>query len=188
VTSTDDEKSVESRLIDFNRLVKVCAQPLLAVDVPQSDAHLIADTFVRSEAEGAASHGVSRLPQLIRRIQAGVVEPRTRLETDVEGPATAALNANNGIGQVVAQRAMEMAVSKAETVGVAVVTVRESSHFGRAGHAASLAAEAKLIGLAASNASPRVVSDVGARPILGNNPWAVAIPTDDNPICCGHGE
>lgn len=182
MTPADDQPQSEPLIVDLFQLIEMCAEPLRAAQVPDDDARLVAETIVRSEAEGALSHGVIRLPQLIHRIQIGVVEPRTRLEVISDGPATAALNANNGIGQIVAERAMRMAISKASEVGVAIVTARESSHFGRAGHSASLAAEEGLIGMAASNASPRVVAEVGARPILGNNPWAAAVPTDDKPL------
>jgi LDH2 family malate/lactate/ureidoglycolate dehydrogenase len=40
--------------------------------------------------------------------------------------------AGNGLGQVIAARAMGMAIGKANTTGLGTVAVRNSSHFGRA--------------------------------------------------------
>lgn len=170
------------RPVPLEELVEMCLQPLEGVGVPSDDARLVAETLVRSEAEGAVSHGVGRLPQLVRRIQVGAVRAETDLSIDGEAPAVAAIDAHHGIGQVVADRCMRMAISKAGTTGTALVTARNSSHFGRAGHPAAVAAEQEMIGFAASNASPRVVGEPGARPVLGNNPWAVAFPSSEGPV------
>lgn len=157
-------------------LQRLCTATLVHVGVPPDDAALVAETLVRSEAEGAVSHGIARLPTLVRRIRAGVVAPALRFEVTKESGTVATVDAHDGIGQVVAARAMQLATTKAKAAGLGAVAVRNSSHLGRAGHPAAIAAEAGLIGVAASNASPRLVAAPGARAVLGNNPWAVAVP------------
>jgi L-2-hydroxycarboxylate dehydrogenase (NAD+) len=170
------------RPIGYGELVEACAEPLQRVGVPAGDARLVAGTLVRAEAEGAVSHGIARLPALLERLQRGVAEPVARLWVARETAATAVVDGGNGLGQVIASRAMRMAIGKASTVGLGAVAVRNSSHFGRAGHWAVMAAERGLIGIAASNASPRLVAGPGMRPVLGNNPWSVAIPADPSPL------
>jgi LDH2 family malate/lactate/ureidoglycolate dehydrogenase len=118
------------------------------------------------------------LPPLLKRIQQGSVKPTTAMAVVKDTPTTAILDAADGIGQVAAYRAMELAIEKAASAGLGVVTVINGGNFGRAGHPASLAAEHGMIGIAASNASPRLVPNAGMKPVLGNNPWSVAIPTN----------
>lgn len=174
--------SADSTLVSLSPLTAACAETLVAVGMRPVDADLTAETFVRSEAEGAFGHGLIRLPVLVDRIKAGSVDPRARLEVLSEGPAVLAADGRHGVGQVLAAQAMEHACAKAAACGIGLATVRNSSHFGRAGHSAVLATAHGFLGIAASNASPRVVPGPGVRPILGNNPWAVAAPASPTPV------
>ena len=165
-----------------NDLLALCRRALSSVGVCDDDANLVANTLVRGDAEGAASHGISRLPSLLRRVQAGLVTPEMRFEILRESDATASVDVHSAIGQVVADRAIQLAIEKTRRIGIGAVSVRNSTHLGRAGHAATTAAETGFIGIVASNASPRVVPYAGARPVLGNNPWAMAVPTTTAPL------
>jgi len=168
--------------IQIAHLERICSSVLESVGVPSDDASLTARLLVRSEAEGAASHGLLRLPPLLERILQGSVKPVTTMAVVKESPTTAILDAADGIGQVAGYRAMELAIQKATSAGLGAVTVINGGNFGRAGHPAALAADRGMIGIAASNASPRLVPNAGMKPMLGNNPWAVAIPTSDVPV------
>jgi LDH2 family malate/lactate/ureidoglycolate dehydrogenase len=86
------------------------------------------------------------------------------------------MDGDNGLGPVVAEAAMELAVDKAKRQGVAAVAVRRSNDFGMAGFYARMALTQQMIGIASSNTSPRVVPPGGSRSMLGNNPLAIAIP------------
>ncbi|MEC5293129.1 Ldh family oxidoreductase [Aurantimonas sp. C2-6-R+9] len=175
-------ESINPTVLTLDQLVHVCATALEHIGVSRLDATLVSELLVQSEAEGALSHGVSRLPMLLRRIQAGSVKPRTPMTPVRDSLTTALLDAQDGIGQVAAIRGMEAAVKKAASMGLGAVTVVNGGNFGRAGHPALIAANSGMIGIAASNASPRVISGEGMRPVLGNNPWAVAIPTAGDPV------
>jgi L-2-hydroxycarboxylate dehydrogenase (NAD+) len=168
--------------IQIAHLERICSSALESVGVPSDDASLTARLLVRSEAEGAASHGLLRLPPLLERIRQGSVKPVTAMALVKESPTTAILDAADGIGQVAGYRAMELAIQKATSAGLGAVTVINGGNFGRAGHPASLATDHEMIGIAASNASPRLVPNAGMKPMLGNNPWAVAIPTGGIPV------
>jgi LDH2 family malate/lactate/ureidoglycolate dehydrogenase len=89
------------------------------------------------------------------------------------------LDAARGFGYVAAYRAMGRAIEKARTVGIAMVGVRNSNHFGIAGYHALQAAEQGLIGFALTNARAEMAPWGSAQPVLGTNPWGVAIPRRD---------
>lgn len=171
-----------STRVDVATLQQVCSEPLQAVGLSAADAALAAAAILLSETEGAASHGLIRLPLLVARLKAGLVNPHTHLEIVHATTSTALIDAHNSVGLVVSARAMDVAITRARDSGIGAVAVRESSHLGRTGHPAAQAARAGFIGYAASNASPRVVAQAGATPILGNNPWAFAFPTAGEPL------
>jgi LDH2 family malate/lactate/ureidoglycolate dehydrogenase len=124
---------------------------------------------------------VARLRRYVIGTRDGKIAPRERPRVVRETPATALVDAGNGLGQPAAIFAMELAVAKAEAVGVGVVAVRHTNHFGIAGYYATRPLERGLIGFATSNASPQVTPTHGAQPLFGTNPVAVALP-------CGDGE
>jgi len=174
--------AVETVTVPYDDLCQLGARALQHLGASPRAAGIAAETIVRSEAEGAVSHGMSRLPILIRRIRAGGIDATATAEVVRETASTAVLEGNNGIGQVLATDAMEAAIGKARETDLALVVVRNGSHLGRLGHFATIAAEAGMLGYAATNASPRIVPQAGASPVLGNNPWAMAVPTGGTPV------
>jgi LDH2 family malate/lactate/ureidoglycolate dehydrogenase len=98
-----------------------------------------------------------------------------------ETPSTAVLDGDQGLGLVVAQEAMKIAIAKAEKVGTGWVSVQNSNHFGIAGYHAMLALEHNMIGIAMTNASPLVAPTFSIDKMLGTNPIAVAAPAGNQP-------
>ena len=86
-------------------------------------------------------HGVPRLRNYITRLQNGQVEANPEVVVVREMPSTALVDGANGLGMVVGQRAMEIAIKKAEVTGAGFVSVRNSSHYGIAGFYARMALE-----------------------------------------------
>ena len=53
------------------RLQDFIQQALNAVGLPNADAQTVAELMTAADLQGSDGHGVSRLPQYIRRIKAG---------------------------------------------------------------------------------------------------------------------
>jgi len=108
---------------------------LTGVGVPQADAEIVADVLVTADRLGIDSHGISRLkPIYYTRIKQGILNPVTKIDVVKEGPTTAVLDGNHGMGHVISVRATEMAIKKAKEYGMGMVAVRNSSHYGIAGY------------------------------------------------------
>ena len=144
---------------------------------PREEAATLADTLVQADLRGVESHGTMRLPMYARRARAGGIRLPTQPVISETGPASAAIDGRHGCGQVLALRAMELAVAKAKATGCGVVTVRNSNHFGAAAYYTLYAVRHGCIGIAMTNASPRLAPTGGAERLLGNNPWSIAAPT-----------
>ena len=148
------------------------------VGVPENDARIVANVLIESDKRGIDSHGISRLKMYYDRIRSRQQLPTTKLVIERETPGIAVLNANNGMGQVAAKKAMELAIEKAKNVGIGMVVVGHSNHFGIAGYYTAMAAEKGMIGMCGTNARPSVAPTWGVEPFLGTNPFAIAVPTD----------
>jgi LDH2 family malate/lactate/ureidoglycolate dehydrogenase len=149
---------------------------LARVGVPPADARTVTDTLVEADLRGVHSHGVMRLPNYVKRIQAGLVSATASLEITTQGAAFAQMDAHNSLGQVAGVAAIDLAVHKAREAGVGVVGVAHSTHFGAAAYYVMRAAAEQMIGIAITNTLPLMPPVGGAAPVVGNNPIAYAIP------------
>jgi LDH2 family malate/lactate/ureidoglycolate dehydrogenase len=86
------------------------------------------------------------------------------------------IDAERRLGVIVGPRAMRLAITKARAVGVGVVTVYNSGHFGAIGHYALQAAREDMVGVCFTGAGLSVVPTFAAKPLLGTNPIAIAAP------------
>ena len=153
----------------------------LAIGCSKDHAKLAADVLIRSDLRGIDSHGVARLSGYVRLWEAGRINPAPDIRVVHDTPSTAVVDGDQGLGLVVAPKAMEIAMEKAEKVGTGWVSVKNSNHFGIAGYHTLMAVEKDMIGIAMTNASPLVAPTFAIERMLGTNPIAVAIPTDDEP-------
>ncbi len=149
--------------------------------VPIEDCKIVVDVLLESDRRGIESHGCNRFkPIYIDRILEGIQNPVTELEIVRETPSTAVIDGNNGMGQVIAYRSMEMAIQKAKKCGLGMVACRNSTHYGIAGYYASMAVKEGMIGITGTNARPSIAPTFGVENMLGTNPLTIGMPTDED--------
>ena len=173
---------LEDVLVDAGRLRAACGAIYRAIGVDGAGADVIADRQVWADLRGVFSHGTRLLPRYIQSYHSGAFNPRPAVAVVRDGPGTAVWDADRSIGHVVARAAMLAAIDKARTVGVGVVAIRNSVHFGAASAYSILAAERGLIGFTTSTGGPpNVVVFGGREPGVSNNPVAWAVPAGEEP-------
>ena len=160
-------------LEDIDKVTRGC---LASVGVPGRSIDTILDTIHYANRRGVSTHGVGRLPLYVNKIKAGHFEADALIETVTDFGAMAVLDGNNGFGQTVAYRAMEIAISKAKEFGVSIVGVRNSNNFGTAGYFGNMAAEAGMAAIIFANAAPAIAPTGGTKAIFGTNPICYAFP------------
>lgn len=173
--------SAETRpYVPFELMNDFMIEVFKKVGVPAEDAVICADVLLESDRRGVESHGCNRFkPIYIDRIDAGILDPVTRFEVIRETPTTAVADGHNGMGMVVAYKAMQMAIEKARVLGMGMVAVRNSTHFGIAGYYATMASQQDMIGICGTNARPSIAPTFGVENMLGTNPLTFAMPTDE---------
>ena len=141
------------------------------------DAAEGADVLTMTDLRGVETHGVSNMLRVyVRDYRAGKLDPRPGWRMVRESPGTAVIDAEKRLGIILGPRAMRLAMDKARQVGVGIVTVYNSGHFGAIGHYAMQAAQADMVGTCFTAAGLHVVPTFAAKPLLGTNPIAVAAP------------
>ena len=165
-----DVSITSSALHDFS------VATLVAAGIPADHAATVADVLVFADERGVASHGTMALDHYVHHLQSGGVNPSPNVRVLSEAAAYAVVDADNSLGAVAASFAIRLAIRKAGEAGLALVTVRNSNHFGAGAYYAMLAAQAGMIGEVFSNVPPMMAPTGGKRRMLGNNPLSIAVP------------
>ena len=149
---------------------------LIAAGVRADHADLVAESLVSANLRGVDSHGIHLLSSYLDQIAAGDVDPVATGEVVSESGGCLVYDGKNGLGQVVSNICVAHATRLAAANGIAIVTARESNHFGSAAWWARRIAEAGQIGLVFCNASPIVAPWQGKEGRFGTNPICMAVP------------
>ncbi|MGL4649934.1 MAG: Ldh family oxidoreductase, partial [Caldilineaceae bacterium] len=112
------------------------------------DARLVAEVLVTTDMWGIHTHGTRHLRNYLRKMRAGGIDTQAVPEVVSEGEVWAIIDGHAAIGMVPSCMAMELAIRKARTYGLAYVGVHNSGHFGAAGYYANMAIPHDMIGVA----------------------------------------
>lgn len=154
--------------------------------LPLEDARLAATARLESalrQPAGLDAFSIMRLHNTVRRLQEGGINARPCITVVREQTHIALLDGDNGLGSVVGTRAMECCLAKAQGQGLALVGIRNSTTLGMMAFYAMRALEHHAIGFVATNTELKIGLPPwgGVTPALGNNPFALAIPTGQEP-------
>jgi LDH2 family malate/lactate/ureidoglycolate dehydrogenase len=149
---------------------------LAAAGVPEHKAKIVAGSLVASNLRGVDSHGIQLVTFYVDQLLAGEMDPVTDGRVVSESGSCLLFDARNGLGQWVAEICCGHAIRIAKEHGVALVTARESNHFGAcAWWAQKMRAEGQ-IGIVMCNASPIVPPWQGREGRFGTNPICMSVP------------
>lgn len=166
----------------YEELKCFCEDAFQRFGFKKEDAVIITDVLLLSDLYGIESHGTSRLIKYHKDICNGLIKIDAQPEIVFETPVSAVIDAHDAMGHVVAYKATKLAIEKAKQVGMAFVTVRNSTHYGIAGYYAKMAADEGLIGISTTNTNAIMVPTFGKQAMLGSNPLAISCPADPYPF------
>jgi len=171
---------MKSDNVSLDKLNVFVAKVFEVYGVPKKDAEICSAVLLESDRRGIESHGVNRFkPVYLDRISEGILNPVTNYEVIRETKTTAVIDGHDGMGMVIAEKAMATAIKKAKRYGMGMVAVRNSSHDGIAGYYTSMACKEGCIGITGTNARPSIAPTFGVSNMLGTNPLTFGMPTDE---------
>lgn len=165
-------------------LVELVERALLRRRVPQADAAFTALALVETSLRGVDTHGLRLLPVYLKELAGGRASPTPELRWAEDRGAVRTLDAGGALGIVAGRAAVDEASRIAGALGVGVVTVYNSNHFGAAAVYALALARRGLIGIVASNSDALVAAFGGRRASLGTNPLCMAVMSESGDEFC----
>ena len=140
-----------------------------------------AQALVAADAQGLASHGVSRVPQYATHIRLGRVDGAAVATVARSKGGAVLVDAADGLAFPACVLAVDEAIARAREHGVAFAGVRNSHHFGAASHHLEPVAAAGLVGFAFGNSPSAMPAWGGKHAIFGTNPIAAVFPRHGAP-------
>ncbi len=161
---------------------QACMRALELAGTPPDHAATQTDLLLEAELRGRASHGLLRLPRIIERIRNGVADPKTRGTAVWRSPAFLDMDGERGLGPVIALAALAQIRERARETGIAIAAVSNNNHIGMLALYAESAAREGQILLALSTSEALVHPWGGRHALIGTNPIAIGVPTEDEPF------
>src|SRR5258705_6437123 len=168
-------------LAPAGKLLAFCRACFEKLGLSPQNARLTAENLIFANLRGVDSHGVIRMKIYAERLRAGGFKPKAQPKVVSNRESAALIDGRHGVGQVAATAAMKLAIAKAKKTGAAVVSVKNSNHFGASAFYAMRALEHGMIGFASTNAGPTMAPTGGREGRLGNNAMAIAVPAGKCP-------
>ena len=163
-------------IVDVKKYKAFCVKALINCGVKPEAAEAVADCCVMTDMMGITTHGTVNLPKYINKMNHGGLNGQTTPTVITEGPTWARLDGEGGFGMYNGRYAMDLAMKKADEVGMSIVTVKDSGHFGACSCYSVYAAEKGYLAIAMSNTNKLMCVPGGKGNIIGNAPISYALP------------
>lgn len=168
--------------LPYRDVEQFCKKVFAGYGFSEKESAEITEVLLDADLSGIESHGIQRLIRYHKEILSGYVDLHAKPEIIKETPLSATVDGHDAMGQVLSKHCMEMAIEKAKKCGVGMVAVRNSNHYGIAGHYTRMAAQEGLIGVCMTNTESIMVPTFGRQAMLGTNPIALSMPADPIPF------
>lgn len=149
---------------------------LVGNGVPPENATIVAKCLVEADLRGVDTHGMNRIPSYMARIRQGVLDARASPTLRQITPAVAQVDGRNGFGFLAAHMGMTAAIRMAHDIGIGMVSVKHSNHFGMSAWVVQQAIDAGIMSLVFTNSSPALPVWGGKSKLMGVSPIACGAP------------
>jgi LDH2 family malate/lactate/ureidoglycolate dehydrogenase len=159
-------------------LIAIVGRLFIAAGLSQTAARTIADGLVEAELDGVPSHGVMLVDLYLDRLRHGSVSSWESGEIISDHGCAVVLDARHAFGHLTGIQSMDLAIARAKQHGAGIVAVRHGFHFGTARRYAIKAIQTDCVGIVMCNTRPLMPAPGGGERVVGNNPIAIAVPSD----------
>jgi delta1-piperideine-2-carboxylate reductase len=169
--------------LPFDELVALLTAIFVRHGCSEHVAALLAADMAAAERDGALSHGIFRVAGNLGSLKSGWVDGKAEPAIEDVAPGMLRVDGRNGFAQAGLAAARPRLIAKARANGIALLTMRNSHHFGALWPDIEPFAREGLLALMMVNSMANVVPHGGTRRLYGTNPLALAVPrTGTDPL------
>jgi (2R)-3-sulfolactate dehydrogenase (NADP+) len=160
----------------FDEAIELAARALRAAGANEAMAQSTARALVLAEAQGLASHGLSRVAQYATHLRNGRADGNAVPVIAHRKGAALLVDARQGLAFPACELAVREAIAIARELGVCFAGVANSHHAGVIVDHLRPAAAAQLVGLGFANSPAAMPAAGGRHAVFGTNPVAAVFP------------
>ena len=168
-----------TRKLTLAEIEDIAYRALIAVGTDDVHARALAVATAATEADGVASHGLAYVPIYCEHVTCGKVDGHAKPTLEHPRPSALVADAATGFPHAAIDMGFARLVPLARAQGVAALAIRNSYNCGVLGLHTARLARAGLVGLGFTNAPASIAPSGGAKPVLGTNPFSLAVPGPD---------
>jgi 3-dehydro-L-gulonate 2-dehydrogenase len=158
------------------------ARILKKIGFTEPKAEQCAEIFTSNSIDGIYTHGINRFPRFVSNVKDGFFKADAEPSLIHSAGSLEQWNGNLGPGPLNAVFATERAGELADQNGIGLVTLAFTNHWMRAGYYGWHAARKGYVFLAWTNAEANMSAWGAVDSRLGNNPFVIAVPYEDEAI------
>ncbi|MBB5516183.1 (2R)-3-sulfolactate dehydrogenase (NADP+) [Rubricella aquisinus] len=170
---------MQTETLTLAEIEEIAFAALTAAGTSPENAHPLAKATAETEADGVASHGLAYIPIYCEHVRCGKVDGQATPVIAKPRPAFLTADAATGFAHAAIDAGFAQLFPLAREMGVAGLSIRNSYNCGVLGCHTRRMAEAGLIGLGFTNAPASIAPSGGAKPVVGTNPFSIAVPGED---------
>ena len=163
-------------MLSLDQLDELARKALIAAGTSKENAAIVAAALVAAEADGLASHGMSRIPSYADQVKSGKVDGKVTPLVKQTGTAALCVDARSGFAFPAIAAGLDKAAEMVTASGVVAVSVANSHHSGAAGYHVERMAQKGLVTIAFSNSPAGIAPWGGTKAVFGTNPVAFGCP------------
>ncbi len=169
----------ETRTLSLAEIEDLSLRALVAAGTSDKSARALALATAATEADGVSSHGLAYIPIYCEHVRCGKVDGKAEPILSRPRPGVIAVDAATGFAHAAIDVGFQALVPAVREQGIAVLTIRNSYNCGVLGYHTFRLAQEGLVGLGFTNAPASIAPSGGAKPVVGTNPFSVAVPGAD---------
>ncbi|MFT4107682.1 MAG: Ldh family oxidoreductase [Lacrimispora sp.] len=166
---------MKERTFNEAELVELGRRLFAAGGLDEESARVIAEDLVAADMRGLYSHGVSRIPMYLKRIDSKCINKNPDIKVEKVAAAALRIDGDDAMGFLVAHKAVEEGIKLAAETGIAIVGCHRSTHFGMSALYVKQAVEAGYCCMVYTNSSPALPVFGGKTTFLGAAPFAAGM-------------
>lgn len=168
-----------NRTLSLAEIEDIAFRALVAAGTAEPNARPLAVATAATEADGVASHGLAYIPIYCEHVICGKVDGTAVPKMTQPRPAYLSVDAGTGFAHPAIDKGFDRLVPLAKEQGIAALGIRNSYNCGVLGYHTGRLAAAGLVGLGFTNAPASIAPSGGAIPVVGTNPFSIAVPGSD---------
>jgi LDH2 family malate/lactate/ureidoglycolate dehydrogenase len=144
------------------------------------EARILTDHVIDAALCGYEYSGLAKLLNVAEHRRFSLPRRPMRLVRETE--VSALYDGGNNNGMIAMYHAAQATIAKGAAHGIALVGVTDSWMSGRSAYFVEMIARAGFVAIHTASSGGIVAPPGGVKPVLGTNPIAFAIPTEDGPL------